>query len=176
MTVQDLTMKPFADDFRASLRLCASSVSILAARDQSGGRHGMAVSSAGSLSMEPPSMLVAVNRSASLHPVILQTGRFSLNLLGEQHVELLERFSRSDMRDRRFATDAWAEGLEGTPVLRDALCAHVCKVSQRHDFGTHSVFFGIVEDVIVSVRPDRHTPPILWVNGARASVSMPSDA
>lgn len=119
-------------------------------------------------------MMVAVNRSASIHPVIQRTGRFSLNLIGEYHLDLLERFSRSDMRDQRFATGAWSEGLAGTPVLRDALSTHVCEVIARHDFGTHSVFFGTVEDVILPRKPDRPTAPILWMNGSRASVAMPT--
>jgi flavin reductase (DIM6/NTAB) family NADH-FMN oxidoreductase RutF len=66
------------DKFRASLRLAAGSVSL-----------------ATSLSMDPPSMLVAINRSASIHPVIKRTGRFCLNLMAEAQASLLESFSRS---------------------------------------------------------------------------------
>ena len=172
MTAQDLTMTTLTDDFRTSLLLCAASISLVTARDETGGWHGMAVTSSGSLSMEPPSMMVAINRTASIHPVILRNGRFALNLMGEDRLDLLERFSRSDMRDQRFVPGEWTDAVGGVPALKDALSTHICSVVERHDFGTHTVFFGAVEDVILP-RTDQATAPILWLNGARASVATP---
>ena len=110
MSAQDLDNRQIGDAFRASLRLVASSVSLVTARDAQGQWHGMAVTSAGSLSMDPPSMMVAINRNTSIYPVILQTRRFTLNLMDECHVALLERFSRSDLRDQRFAAEDWLDG------------------------------------------------------------------
>ncbi|MBC7737638.1 MAG: flavin reductase family protein [Candidatus Saccharibacteria bacterium] len=153
------------------MRLVASSVSLLTARDAAGVWHGMAVTSAGSLPMDPPSMSVAVNRTASIYPVIAATGRFTLNLMDEDHAAMLERFSRSDMRDQRFKADDWTSTADGDPVLKGALCAHVCAVAEAHDFGTHTVFFGRVDNVILP-DPIAQTPaPILWLNGKRSSVA-----
>ncbi|MDR5653506.1 flavin reductase family protein [Ruixingdingia sedimenti] len=151
--------------FRASLRRVAASVSIVAARDAAGQFHGMAVTSAGSLSMEPPSMMVAVNRSASVHPVMRDSGRFSLNLMDEGNAPLLEAFSRTELRDRRFAPGQWRAGPGGLPVLEGALACHVCTVAETHDFGTHTVFFGRVDAVILPDGPGG--APIVWCNGAR---------
>lgn len=173
MTAQDLTKRPLGEAFRASMRVCAASVSLVTGRDLAGAWHGMAVTSAGSLSMDPPSMMVAINRSASIHPVISLTGQFTLNLMGENHLSLLDRFSRSDMRDQRFSDDDWAEGPHGQPILRGALSAHVCTVGATHDFGTHTVFFGNVVAVILPDPSVPHFAPILWMNGARASVFVP---
>jgi flavin reductase (DIM6/NTAB) family NADH-FMN oxidoreductase RutF len=53
-------------------------------------------------------------------------------------------------------------------VLTGALCSHVCKVAETHDFGTHTVFFGTVDDVIL--HDSTSQGPILWLNGKRASV------
>lgn len=167
MTLHATTPRSLADDFRASMRVCAASVSLVTARDEAGGFHGMAVTSAASLSMEPPSMMVAVNRSASIHPVISRTGRFCLNLMSDDHGGLLECFSRSDMRDRRFAAEHWVEGMGGLPTLRGALSVHVCTVVAAHDFGTHTVFFGQVDDVILPATMAQSFAPIIWLNGAR---------
>lgn len=171
MSAHQLDRKPISEAFRASMRLVASSISLVTARDASGEWHGMAVTSAGSLSMEPPSMMVAVNRTASIHPVILQSGRFTLNLMDEAHAALLEPFARSDMRDQRFASDNWVEAGLGGPVLKGALCSHVCTVAETHEFGTHTVFFGTVDDVILPDHPAQTPAPILWLNGKRASVA-----
>ncbi|MGP9790908.1 flavin reductase family protein [Roseinatronobacter sp. NSM] len=155
------------------MRLVASSVSLVTACDDAGEWHGMAVTSAGSLSMSPPSMMVAVNRTASIHPVIMRSGRFTINLMDESHAALLEPFARSDMRDRRFEVDDWVEAGSSGPVLKGALCSHVCSVSETHDFGTHTVFFGTVDDVILPQDIARSPAPILWLNGRRVSVATP---
>lgn len=171
MPAEQLDRQSIGEAFRASMRLVASSISLVTARDGAGVWHGMAVTSAGSLSMEPPSMMVAINRTASIYPVILATGRFTLNLMDEAHANLLEPFARSDMRDRRFAEEDWIEaGLSG-PVLKGALCSHVCRVAETHDFGTHTVFFGAVDDVFLPDAIPQVPAPILWLNGKRCSVA-----
>lgn len=171
MSAEVLGNQSIREAFRSSMRLVASSVSLVTARDAAGVWHGMAVTSAGSLSMDPPSMMVAVNRSASIHPVILETGRFTLNLIDESQAALMEPFARSDMRDRRFVPDDWmAVGLGG-PVLKGALCSHVCTVAETHEFGTHTVFFGTVDNVILSDHKAQEPAPVLWLNGKRASVA-----
>lgn len=171
MAAQDLVNKPMSDAFRASMRLAAASVSLVTARDAAGAWYGMAVTSAGSLSMDPPSMMVAVNRTASIHPVIASTGYFTLNLMDESHLGLLERFSRSDMRHQRFSPDDWTSTGKGGPVLKGALCAHVCTVAETHEFGTHTVFFGRVDEVLLTESLAVNPAPILWLNGKRASVA-----
>jgi flavin reductase (DIM6/NTAB) family NADH-FMN oxidoreductase RutF len=163
-------------DFRASMRAVAASVSLVTSCDTAGSWHGMAVTSATSLSMDPPSMMVAINRSASIHPVIETSGRYALNLMGEGHAALLEAFSRSDMRDRRFLADQWQAGTNGLPVLKGALATHLCRVVAAHEFGTHTVFFGEVEDVVLPETPAQSLAPIIWLNGARMSVCAAAKA
>lgn len=172
MSAQDPVARPMGEAFRASMRLVASSISLVTARDAAGVWHGMAVTSAGSLSMEPPSMMVAVNRTASIYPVIATMGHFTLNLMDERHGPLLERFSRSDMRDQRFTADDWTEAGAQGPILKGALCAHVCTVAEAHDFGTHTVFFGTVDQVILQDPVAQSPQPILWLNGKRGSVAQ----
>ena len=130
MPAKDLVAMPMGEAFRTCLRLVAASVSLVTARDADGTWHGMAVTSASSLSMGPPSMMVAVKRTASIHPVIAATRHFSLNLMDESHGALLERFSRSDMRDQRFLPEDWVEAGQHGPVLKGAVCAHVCTVAE----------------------------------------------
>lgn len=171
MSAENMVGKSIGEAFRASMRLVATSVSLVTARDATGLWHGMAVTSAGSLSMEPPSMMVAVNRTASIHPVVLGSGHFTLNLMDENHVPLLERFSRSDLRDQRFTPEDWIAADPHGPILKGALCAHVCTVTEAHDFGTHTVFFGRVVDVILPDPIAQSPAPILWLNGKRTSVA-----
>jgi flavin reductase (DIM6/NTAB) family NADH-FMN oxidoreductase RutF len=171
-----VTTSQMTDAFRASMRAVAASVSLVTSCDENGGWHGMAVTSASSLSMDPPSMMVAINRAASIHPIIQKSGRYALNLMGEGHAALLEAFSRSDMRNRRFLPDQWQAGANGLPVLKGALSAHLCRVVAAHEFGTHTVFFGEVEDVVLPETPAQSLAPIIWLNGARMSVCAAAKA
>ncbi|NTG45500.1 flavin reductase family protein [Rhizobium rhizogenes] len=159
------------DLFRASMRIMAASVSLITTRDRAGAFHGMAVTSATSLCMSPPSMLVAVNRSASIHPIISDTGKFCLNLMGESHFELLECFSRSELRDRRFAQEHWHEGPDGLPILRGALASQVCTVEAAQDYGTHTIFIGKVDHVLLPAATEERVAPLLWMNGSRTSLA-----
>lgn len=161
------TPETVKESFRTSMRITAASVSLITATDSDGGYHGMAVTSAVSLSMDPPSMLVAVNRSASIHPIIMSSGRFCLNLMGDTHFDLLESFSRADLRDRRFLPEHWVEGPDGLPVLRGALASQVCSVADAHHYKTHTIFVGMVEHVLLPTPTEERLVPLVWMNGSR---------
>ena len=165
-----------ADNFRASMRATAASVSLLTSRGDDGRYHGMAVTSWGSLSKDPPSMLVAVNRTASVHAVISARRHYCLNLMSEEHFSILERFSRSDMRDHRFTLEDWEEGPQKLPILRGALASQICTVQGTFDFGTHTIFVGRVDDVILPGASEQTHTPLVWMNGSRASLTPRMDA
>lgn len=169
MTEQATQINQLNSEFMSSMRRVASSVFLVTARDKEGCKHGMAVTSAVSLTMDPPAMMVAVNRCASIHPVISKSGAFALNLLGDDQGGMLEAFSRSDMRDKRFLNNQWTDGYAGLPALKGALATHFCRVMNSHNFGTHTVFFGQVEDLILSETSAQGPAPIVWLNGRQVA-------
>ena len=172
MILEDYSPMSLGERFRASMRATAASIALVTSTDEHGSFHGMAVTSWASLSMDPLSMMVAVNRSASVHAVIESSGRYCLNLLRDRHSNILERFSRSDMRHLRFNTDDWRPSPSGLPVLRDALASQLCTVEARYDYGTHTIFVGRVDDVVLA-EISRQMSPLIWVNGSRASLTGP---
>jgi flavin reductase (DIM6/NTAB) family NADH-FMN oxidoreductase RutF len=159
------------DRFRTSMRSAAASIALITTRDATGQRFGMAVTSWASVSMSPPSVLVTINRAASIHPVITASGKFCLNIMGEGHGALLQHFSRSDMREKRFASGDWAEGANGLPVLRDAISSQLCSVDAASDYGTHTIFVGRVDDVILLHPPSANAAPLIWMDGCQASLA-----
>jgi flavin reductase (DIM6/NTAB) family NADH-FMN oxidoreductase RutF len=161
-----------ASDFRTSMRATAASVVLLTSRHADGRYFGMAATSWASLSMDPPSMLVAVNRSASVHAVIAARRHFCLNLMSENHSAILDRFSRSDMRDERFLPGDWDEGPQKLPVLRGALASQICTVQGTFDYGTHTIFVGRVDEVLLLTTPGKNPSPLVWMNGSQASLSV----
>jgi flavin reductase len=94
-------------DFRKAMRTLASAVSIVStAHDDR--RFGMTATAVCSLSMQPPTLLVCVNQSTSLHHPLLSAGRFCINILHADQDELARTFGRKGM-DRDSPDDSGAE-------------------------------------------------------------------
>jgi flavin reductase (DIM6/NTAB) family NADH-FMN oxidoreductase RutF len=157
-----------AAEFRNAMRRIASSVTLVTSLDNDGNPHGMAASAVIPVSMEPPSMLVAANRSSGLHPVLQLSRQFCINLLGENHQDLLLPFSQTSRRSERFASGEWREGNGSLRYLASAPAAVFCHLEQQVDYGTHTLFIGRVTAVRLS---DMEIDPLLWYNGAGTGVS-----
>lgn len=129
---------------------------------------GMAATAVISVSMDPPSLLVSVNKSASAHPVICKYKRFCVNILSQNHGELVGVFGGKKKGLERFESGNWAAGEHGEPVLQDALSSLSCQLDEQFDYGSHSLFVGKVDAVINHADID----PLLWVDGKTASASF----
>lgn len=148
--------------FRSAMRRIASSVAIITARDPAGQVHGMAATAVISVSMDPPSMLVAVNRSAGIHAGLAESGRFCVNVLSDAQRDLIQAFSNTALREQRFASGDWSEGPEGLPRLQSAVCSLVCDVERTIDYGTHTLFVGLV----THVDEGAEALPLVWLAGS----------
>jgi flavin reductase (DIM6/NTAB) family NADH-FMN oxidoreductase RutF len=157
-----------ASAFRDAMRRVASSVTLITTRDADGSPHGMAASAVIPVSMDPPAILVAVNRSSGLHPTLSTHGRFCVNLLAGSHHPLLGAFAQSSRRAERFVTGDWEDSTDALPFLASAPAAVCCEVDQRIDYATHTLFIGRVTDVRLA---DDHLDPLVWFNGSGAAVS-----
>lgn len=157
-----------ASAFRDAMRRVASSVTLITTRDANGEPHGMAASAVIPVSMDPPAILVAVNRTSGLHPALSAQGRFCVNLLAGAHHPLLGAFSQSSRRSERFVTGDWQDGSDSLPYLASALAAVSCKVDQCVEYATHTLFIGRVTAVQLA---DGQPDPLVWFDGAGVAVS-----
>jgi flavin reductase (DIM6/NTAB) family NADH-FMN oxidoreductase RutF len=156
--------KQFSENLRKSMRASAASVSIISTCDGSRNSHGMAVTSAVSLSMEPPSMMVAINQSASSYKAFIESGKFCLNLLHEKQLDVLDAFSSSAKRHLRFAGCDWKTSEDGIPYLDSSISNLFCRIDESHTYGTHTVLFGKIEKILVSDNLSDKSP-LIWING-----------
>jgi len=81
------------ESFMRAMRQCAGAVALVTVGAEPGRRSGLTVTSACSLSDDPPSLLVCVNRNASAHARIREQGHFVINFLNEEHALLALTFS-----------------------------------------------------------------------------------
>ena len=147
-------------DFRQAMRRLASAVAVVATA-HGDDWVGMAATSVTSLSMEPPSLLICVNRSASIHTALSQGAAFSINILHESHRAISAAFGGSAKGAERFAVGDWRASSEGVPHLYDALASIACVVDMSVDYGTHTIVVGKVRQTHLST----HEHPLIYVNG-----------
>ena len=129
-------------EFRQLLGRFATGVTVVTALDAKGRPHGMTANSLSSISLDPPLILVAIEKIAVLHPVIIATNHFVINILEAGQETLSRRFARKD--DDRFDGIGYARTTEGVPVL-DGVLAHIeCERWALHDAGDHTIVIGRV--------------------------------
>jgi flavin reductase (DIM6/NTAB) family NADH-FMN oxidoreductase RutF len=164
MSSASLVPPDLAMRLKAVLRGMPGPVALITTRDMPTGQPaGLAASAIVPVSMEPPSMLVCVNRQASAHATIEASGRFCINLIGTRQTALAHAFSSSGLRDQRFNAEDWSER-HGLPHLPSAPASLFCVVRTTLLFGTHEAFIGEVFDIATNGAEQ----PVGWLEGAFA--------
>jgi flavin reductase len=161
-------MSAGADDvslsFRQAMRGLGASVTIISTRSNCV-RYGMVATATMSLSMDPPSMVVAINQGASIHAPLIERGAFAVNILSNWDRSLAEGFARAS-GESRFAHGAWSlHTLPGDeqplPYLANAVASVFCSVADVLSPGTHSLIVGRVEAVV----QHNDKSPLLYCDG-----------
>jgi len=150
---------------RRALRGVPGAVAIVTTT-YAGVRYGIAATAICAVSLDPPSMLVCVNRNSTLHDPISQAERFSINILDEAQGEVVAQFGSSAARGERFTVGEWSEG-RGLPLLAGAQASLICRRAQQFGFGTHLIVIGVVEEVETSGT----VAPLLYLNAQLTRVA-----
>jgi flavin reductase (DIM6/NTAB) family NADH-FMN oxidoreductase RutF len=146
-------------DAKLALRRLASSVSVVTCRHNAA-NYAMTATSVSALSMEPPSMLVCVNRSATFHVALCGAGEFGINVLSRGHVVISKLCSGEASAENRFNVGDW-DTRAAAPVLVDAQAAIICRKDKQLEYGTHTVFMGR----IISISMNGGVDPLIYVDG-----------
>ncbi|GAA0278587.1 pyrimidine utilization flavin reductase protein F [Alteraurantiacibacter aestuarii] len=125
--------------YRDAMRHVAATVYAVTTMHE-GVRFGILATAVSSLSFDPPSLLVCINRTSSLHDPLFAQKTFCVNVLGLGNRDVAEHFMKPDAADR-FSVGDW-EDTDGVPVLASAQSSFICRTAHRHEFGTHSIFIG----------------------------------
>lgn len=150
------------DAFRAGMRRLAASVCIIATRTADGRQLGLTATAICSVSADPPTLLVCINRSSATHDAIRDAGIFSVNVLAREDRSLADRFAGRIDPNEKFALGRWGERESGPPLLESALAGFSCRVAHAVDVGTHGIFFGAVTGVALRQGGE----PLLYAGGS----------
>lgn len=159
-----------ASAFRNSMRRLAGGVALVTTFDGQR-RYGMAMTALMSLSMEPPSLVLAVNASASMHDVLARKHPFCVNLLTHASEEMCRAFSALPSAER-FGIGHWADGPGSAPYLVDAQAVICCDVGPVHAFATHSLIVGLV----TKAWAEDSVSPLVHLDGRYVSIGRAAPA
>jgi len=143
-----LTVPPLVDkqSFRNAMSTLAAAVNVVTS-DGPGGRAGFTATAVCSVCDEPPTLLVCLNRGASVYDTFQRNDSLCVNTLADHQADLSNLFGSKTTMDQRFAGARWSKAVTGAPVLEGALVSFDCTVSKRVSVGTHDILFCEVVNV-----------------------------
>lgn len=154
-----------SDSMAPAMRRLAKSVCIVTVRHQ-GQRMAMAATAIDSLSMDPPSLLVCINRTASIFPAFTAKNDFCINILANGQQFLAEHCNGPVKGEARFEKGDWVD--DATPWLPYAQAAVFCRHDGEFFYGTHGVFVGRVSDVRIHGEVD----PLVYADGVYGTTDL----
>ena len=132
-----------SQEFRASLGMFATGVTIVTARTPAGVLVGLTANSFNSVSLNPPLVLWSLAQAASSMAAFSTGSHYAINILAADQKALAERFA--SRREDRWSDVAFTEGACGAPLLDGAAATFECFNRSRYEEGDHVIFVGEVE-------------------------------
>lgn len=156
---QDLLQAPTTPLFRNAMAQVPAAVHVVTTHGPAG-LHGTTATAFSSLSDDPPSVLVCINRQARLHDILRANGRFCVNQLSGGQAALAATFasSKTGAQERFDSTGPWdlLADVDGADHLAHPLAAArlACAVTAMIDGNTHSIFIGRVTGMLLADAAD----------------------
>lgn len=128
---------------KRAMRSMAGGVSVITA-GRGEDRTGATVTSATALSMDPPTMIVNINKGSSSWPIISRYGHFCVNILSGEQQAVADRFAGVGgvKGAARYEGARWTTLVSGAPVLAEALAAIDCEVEEIIERHSHAIILG----------------------------------
>jgi len=130
-------------NFRRAMRGYPTGVNVVTTALE-GVPEGFTANSFASVSADPPTVVICVDRSARSHPIVSAAGRFCENVLGLEQVAVARL--TSGVEDDPFARVEFRLGIVGCPILAGALAHVECAVEAESTAGSHTIFLGALRD------------------------------
>lgn len=132
--------------FREAMSRLGAAVNVITTQDETG-RHGLTASAVCSVTDNPPTLLVCINRSSRSRPSFVPGGPICINTLAHAQKDISVAFAGKLEMEERFTSGSWTAGSTGAPVLEQALVAFDCTISNVVEVGTHSVIFCAIQEI-----------------------------
>src|SRR5215467_3322709 len=117
--------------------------------DGPGGKAGFTATAVCSVSDDPATLLVCLNRRSQINAIFERNGTLCVNTLNADETEVADTFAGRTGRvmDERFVAGRWTVLKSGSPVLTSAVVALDCQIVEIKTVATHNIFFAVVEAI-----------------------------
>lgn len=158
------------DLFLKAMRRVGGAVTVVTTTLADGSRRGITATAFTSLSADPASVIVCVNRQTQLGGLVEATGRFCVNVLSAPQQPVAEVFAGRGglIGEDRFVRGDWGTRVTGAPVLEGALAAFDCEIERIVEHATHLILIGRVAATVLSTGP---AEPLLYCDGQFATAT-----
>ena len=153
--------------YKEGMRQFATSVAVVTAAEESE-RFGFLSSAVASVSVEPPILLISVNRTGSTRNPIARSGNFGVNVLRDGDEEIARQFSTPGLRAARFSTGEWSTLVTGAPIYVGGVVSFDCEVVEKTEIASHTIFYGRVLET--KQWADPAAPLLYWRGKYESSV------
>jgi len=144
----------------------ATGVTVITTKDKTGKPFGLTVNSFTSLSLNPPLLVVCIDKTVDCYSCFEESKLFGVNMLSEQQEELSRRFATKGIE--KFEGIEWHMGENGVPLLDGTIGTIECNVAQSCEGGDHTIFLG--EIVSATASGDR---PLIFFKGKYSRMPLP---
>ncbi len=149
-----------SDSFRRVMGHFVTGVTVVSAFD-GGQPFGITVNALSSVSLDPPLVMIALDRRRFLTPIVRAAGRYAVNILSEDQQALSDCFAGAPVQPGRdaFCGAAWHPGESGLPLIDGAIATLECTVVETFSAGDHDLFIGRADTLANEVD---HPMPLLY--------------
>jgi flavin reductase len=135
--------------YRDAMARLGAAVNIITTAGADDGWRGFTASAVCSVTDDPPTLLLCVNRTSDSHEPLKQNGILCVNTLSAGQEELSGIFAGMTglLGADRFEHGEWSTLVTGAPVLKGAVVSFDCRITDVTEVGTHTVFFAEVEAI-----------------------------
>lgn len=144
----DLTGNPTKDSLKAFNRQFITGVTVVTTTDDEGRPRGLAVNSYNSVSLDPPLVLVCVQKTSSTYPALFRSTHMGINIMSRNQRDTIGVFA-SKAPDK-FATLDWHPAAGGSPLIDGSAASIEVEIKERFQALTHTVFIGRVKSAETS--------------------------
>ena len=117
-------------------------MTVVTTRDEENAPRGLAVNSYNSVSLDPPLVLVCVQKTSSTYPSLFRSKYMGINIMSRDQRDTLGVFASRD-KDK-FSQVEWHEGDYGSPMITNSAASIEVEIKERFQALTHTVFIGRV--------------------------------
>lgn len=148
-----------SNEFRTVMGHFATGVTVITTRDESGAFFGLTANALSSVSLDPPLVLVCVDKKAESYPAFAASGVYNINVLTKEQEALSRTFAKSG--GDKFSGLGYEIAGNGVPVLKNSLAHMACEIRNEIDAGDHTIYLAEVKEISM----DNESAPLLYFRG-----------